>query len=162
MYAVAGPLPLSTPRAGRRCWSRQASEQRTRCSSAARPSDLACSHALKEWASVCASLEAGETRCAHTRCPQSLSVDSGHTTPSVLLRKGGIAEKGFKLHARRFAFYGTAFHDAAAVRERESALHWTKPDCALSSTCSPRRLLRTAALRAACQGKTHGCRWWAR
>lgn len=48
---------------------------------------------LKEWASVVSSVEAGES--------------------SVLLRKGGIAEKGFKVQSRVFAFYPSGFHDAA-------------------------------------------------
>ena len=41
------------------------------------------------------------------------SLAAGQTT--VLLRKGGIAEKGFKVQARRFALYPSAFHTAAAL-----------------------------------------------
>lgn len=56
---------------------------------------------LKEWASVVASLANGDT--------------------CILLRKGGIAEKGFKLKSRSWAFYPTAFHDAAAFLQPGAA-----------------------------------------
>jgi len=67
--------------------------------------DWRCTDVLKEWASVCASIAAGQT--------------------TVLLRKGGIAEKtkGFKLQSRRFALYPTAFHGAAELLQPRAASH---------------------------------------
>ena len=75
--------------------------RRQRCPACASLNAAPVTTGLKEWASVVASLAHGET--------------------SVLLRKGGIAEKGFKLQSRCFAFYPTAFHDAAAFLQPGAA-----------------------------------------
>jgi hypothetical protein len=45
----------------------------------------------------------------------------------VLLRKGGIKEKGFKLAARRFALYPSAFHNAEALLQARAARYAATP-----------------------------------
>lgn len=60
--------------------------------------------ALKEWVSVCSALGGGEA--------------------TLLLRKGGIRERGFRLEATRCALLGTAFHGAAdALAHRLAERH---------------------------------------
>lgn len=41
----------------------------------------------------------------------------------MLLRKGGIAEKGFKVTHRRFALYPTVFHNSVALLQPR-AVRW--------------------------------------
>ena len=108
------PPPLAAPPAAARrrrraaCAPRAAFEGSVErgAASVAAP-DWRCSAALKEWASVCSSLAAGQT--------------------TVLLRKGGIAEKGFKVQARRFALYPSAFHTAAQLLQPRSQPHAAAP-----------------------------------
>ena len=65
--------------------------------------------ALKEWASVCEALGAGEA--------------------TLLLRKGGIAEKGFSVKASDFALLPTAFHGDAALLQPRCARHAAAAGC---------------------------------
>jgi hypothetical protein len=65
--------------------------------------------ALKEWASVCDALGAGEA--------------------TLLLRKGGIAEKGFSVKASDFALMPTAFHGDAALLQPRCARHAAAAGC---------------------------------
>jgi hypothetical protein len=96
-------VAVQQPSTYRSCGGRRAPTLRCRACASARSSlDAApVSVALKEWGSVVASLAHGDA--------------------SILLRKGGIAEKGFKLQSRCFAFYPTAFHDAAAFLQAGAA-----------------------------------------
>ncbi len=106
MLATTTPVPFAAPRLRR-------SRTRRPCAALQQAPNAAaftCDTALKEWASVCSSLSAGET--------------------SILLRKGGIHEKGFKVAAHRFALYSTAFHDAPAfLQPAAAAAHASAPGC---------------------------------
>lgn len=60
-------------------------------------------HALKEWAAICNGLATGRQ--------------------SLLLRAGGIAEKGFRVEHRRFWLFPTYFHEhRSGIRTEEMAL----------------------------------------
>lgn len=74
------------------------------------PAQAAVPLALKEWASVCAALGAGDA--------------------TLLLRKGGVAEKGFSVKAESFALLPTQFHGDAALLQPRCARHAAAAGCA--------------------------------
>lgn len=61
------------------------------------PDAASLRHALREWASVVAALAAGEA--------------------TVLLRKGGLADAGFRVPSRSFLLYPSSFHNQEALLE---------------------------------------------
>ena len=99
--STAPPPPAAAQRRSRGRYSARCPRCHAAAGEASATAEVWSSHALKEWASVCSSLAAGES--------------------TLLLRKGGIAEKGFKLAAPRFALLGTVFHDADASLKQSAA-----------------------------------------
>lgn len=82
--------------------------------------------ALKEWSVTCAALGAGEQTVSWSSCltillscfhSQNLLQESTVvlTLLQILLRKGGIAEKGFQAAAQHLLLMPTSFHVDAAV-----------------------------------------------
>lgn len=56
----------------------------------------------------------------------------------ILLRKGGIREKGFKVTSRRFALYPSAFHNSEALLQPWAAKYVSAPASTPGARAAPR------------------------
>lgn len=97
-----------------------------------------CTAVLKEWASACEAIGQGAPeRSGISRVGSSggLEVSGFDHRRSlsftgeqiILLRKGGIREKGFKVSHRRFALYPSSFHNSEALLQPWAAKHAGAP-----------------------------------